>query len=90
MGSGGAVYKTSLLEVLLEYSNMYITGVYGRLDGYNITPGSTTVSGLSSGAAFATQFHVAYSSQVRYSTNGYRSSWIWSFWGHQPSSSHVR
>ena len=32
---------------------------------YNIDPDSVTISGISSGAAFATQFHVAHSALVK-------------------------
>ncbi|XP_025083450.1 uncharacterized protein LOC112557673 [Pomacea canaliculata] len=35
-----------------------------RLDSYNVDPKSLSVSGISSGAAMATQFHVAHSSVV--------------------------
>lgn len=34
------------------------------LGNYNVDPHMTTVSGISSGAAMASQFHFAYSSQV--------------------------
>jgi len=35
------------------------------LEAYNVEEGSLTVSGISAGAAFASQFHVAYSSLVK-------------------------
>jgi hypothetical protein len=43
---------------------MYLAGWSRKLETFNVDPASITVSGLSSGAAFATQFHVAFSKKV--------------------------
>jgi poly(3-hydroxybutyrate) depolymerase len=48
------------------FAVILIVGTQGavRLDGYNVDPSSVTVSGLSAGGAFATQFHIAFSNEV--------------------------
>lgn len=56
---------TTRKELLLAAVIAALPAAAAPLDSFNVDPTGTTVSGLSSGAYMANQFHVAYSSVVR-------------------------
>ncbi|KAJ6639883.1 hypothetical protein Bhyg_12630 [Pseudolycoriella hygida] len=56
--------KVSILFIFLACFLLSDLVVSQRLARYNVDPSSLTVSGLSAGAAMATQFHFAHSSEV--------------------------
>ncbi len=52
------------LALLLLFLSSSASATGPALGGYNVDRSRVTVSGISAGAAFATQFHVGYSSSV--------------------------
>jgi acetyl esterase/lipase len=62
--SSSGVLRVASKDEMTFVLKKLCAGYCQKLETFNIDPYNITVSGISSGAAFATQFHVAFSKQA--------------------------